>query len=426
GTFRQVSGQTRTLLDTLFCHPSATPETGDAMSRILTAVAVDRLRSRPARYEVPDGGQRDLLVVVFPSGKKSFIVRYRFGGIKRKLTLGDIGLAAARKAAATALFEIHEGRDPAVAKKEAKSRAATIRAETVQWLCQQYLKREGDKLRSVSDRVRAFDRLVYPAIGNVPLAVLRRSDIVKHLDDIQDHCGDRMADLVLSYLRRVFNWHASRVDDFNNPIVRGMGRYNSKERERSRVLSDDELRAIWAATEPDKMAHPFHALIRFVLLTGARRDEVRRLPWDEIDGSDWKLPASRNKVKVDLIRPLSSAAQALLQGLPRIDGGPLVFSADGHRPMSLALPKHALDAACGVSGWTLHDCPRARRTLMSRAGVMPDIGERCLGHVVGGIRAVYDKHQYHGEMQRAFEALAAQIQRIVNPPADVVTPLRRR
>ena len=67
------------------------------------------------------------------------------------------------------------------------------------------------------------------------------------------------------------------------------------------ILSDDELRAIWKATEDRQ---PFHALVRFLLLTGARRNEARCLPWDEISGTDWKLPASRNKVKVDLTRPL--------------------------------------------------------------------------------------------------------------------------
>jgi hypothetical protein len=88
------------------------------MSKILTAVAVDRLKARPSRYEIPDGGQRGLLVAVFPSGKKSFIVRYRFGGRKRKLTLGGVSLAAARKAAAarrqesgTGKSRDHPGRD---------------------------------------------------------------------------------------------------------------------------------------------------------------------------------------------------------------------------------------------------------------------------------------------------------------------------
>src|SRR5262245_36838927 len=163
------------------------------MSKLLTAIAIDKLKPRASRYEVPDGGQRGLLVVVFPSGKKSFVVRYRFGGVKRKLTLGGLSLQAARKAAAVALYEVHEGRDPAEAKKATQAKAATTRAETVQWCCEQHLKREGDKLRSAGERMRIFERLIYPVVGDVPLVALRRSHIVSLLDQIQDECGDRMA-----------------------------------------------------------------------------------------------------------------------------------------------------------------------------------------------------------------------------------------
>src|SRR5262245_43553978 len=160
------------------------------------------------------------------------------------------------------------------------------------------------------ERKRALEHLVYPALGDMPLATLRRSHIVKLLDQIQDRNGDRRADLTLAYLRKIFNWHASRVDDFLSPVVRGMGRYDDKARERSRVLTDDELRKIWAATETP---HPYHALIRFLLLTGARRNEARCLPWGEIIGSDWHLPAARNKVGMDFVRPLSRAAIGILE-----------------------------------------------------------------------------------------------------------------
>lgn len=174
--------------------------------------------------------------------------------------------------------------------------------------------------------------MVYPAIGNKPLADLKRSHIVAMLDDIEDENGTKMSDLVLAYVRKIFNWHAGRVDDFDSPIVQGMGRYDAKANQGTRVLSDDELRAIWRATEPDKKApQPFHALIRFLLLTGARRAEASEIPWSEIDGSNWALPPERNKTKVGLLRPLSKAAQAALKSAPVIHGGTLVFSHDGTR-----------------------------------------------------------------------------------------------
>jgi integrase len=82
--------------------------------------------------------------------------------------------------------------------------------------------------------------------------------------------------------------------------------------------------------------------------------------------------------------------------------------------------KHKFDEACGVADWTLHDLRRTARSLMSRAGVAPDHAERCLGHVIGGVRGTYDRHEYAEEKRKAFEALAGQIDRIVNPRENVV------
>ena len=146
--------------------------------------------------------------------------------------------------------------------------------------------------------------------------------------------------------------------------------------------------------------------------------------WSEISGADWTLPAARNKVKVDLIRPLSAAAQVTVAAFPRIGRQGYVFTIGGNSPLGgFAKFKRRLDQACGVTGWTLHDLRRTARSLMSRAGVPSDHAERCLGHVMPGVRGTYDRHAYHEEKRRAFEALAAQIERIVNPQENVV-PLR--
>jgi integrase len=214
------------------------------------------------------------------------------------------------------------------------------------------------------------------------------------------------------------NWHASRSDDFRSPIVKGMVRTKPSERARERVLTDDELRKIWAVNNG-----VFGSFIRFLLLTGARRNEASELTWEEIDEGDWTLPAARNKTKVDLVRPLSKAALALVE-----DGkskATWVFTTDGVSPISgFSKFKAAFDKASGTDGWTLHDCRRTARSLMSRAGVPSDHAERCLGHVIGGVRGVYDRHAYHTEKQQAFEALAGIIERIVSGSQAGVVQLR--
>ena len=144
----------------------------------------------------------------------------------------------------------------------------------------------------------------------------------------------------------------------------------------------------------------------------------------ELAGADWTLPAARNKVKVDLIRPLSSAAVAVLERLRAIGTGELVFTGDGRSPISgFSHFKAVFEKACGVTGWTLHDLRRTARSLMSRAGVPTDHAERCLGHVIGGVRGVYDRHAFLEEKWHAYEALAGLIERIVHPPGENVVAL---
>jgi integrase len=389
----------------------------------LTAVGVAKLKPDSTRREVPDAGCPRLYLVVQPSGRKSFAVRYRYQGRSRKLTLPPgLSLAQARAAATAALAEVEKGNDPSVTKHTAKEVRQAAAANTFRAVAENYLRREGGKLRSADWQQRLLGRLVYPQIGDLPIASIKRKAVVTLLDRIEDSNGPVMAHSTLAVVRRIMSWHSARDEDYASPIVRGMSRIKPKERARSRILSDDELRSIWKATE---RTDPFSAYLKFLLLTACRRDEARELVWDEIKNGVWLLPAIRNKTKVDLVRPLSGAALKVIEAQPHIVDCPFAFTATGGGPItSLSRYKKALDLACDVTGWTLHDLRRTARSLMSRAGVTSDHAERCLGHVIGGVRGTYDRHQYLDEMRHAYEALAAQIERIVNPPDGNVVSLR--
>jgi integrase len=258
-----------------------------------------------------------------------------------------------------------------------------------------------------------LERLVYPSLGARPIAEIRRSDIVRLLDQIEDERGAAMADRTLSIIRKIMNWHAARSDDFRSPIVRGMAR--TSERPRDRVLSDDELRSIWRTAD----GSIFGSYLRFLLLTAARRNEAAKMERGELSGTDWTLPAARNKTNQDLIRPLSTPAQAIIAALP--NNGKFVFTRRGRAALgSFGILKEEIDRASGITGWTLHDLRRTARSLMSRAGVPSDHAERCLGHVIGGVRGTYDRHEYHEEKRLAFEALAGLIAEIVDPQPNVL------
>src|SRR5262249_48249832 len=242
---------------------------------------------------------------------------------------------------------------------------------------------------------RHVERLVKPAIGRVGIYDLRRSNVVKMLDEIADENGPVMADRTLAYLRKAFNWRAARDDDFVPPIAKGMARTKPKERARDRILTDEEIRDLWAAL--DQITEPFcyAAYIRFLLRTASRREEASEMRRDELVGSVWMIPASRYKNKRDHVVPLTDTARKLIGDKPKdsaktpyvfsTTGGKLAFSGYSKAKDLLDKKITELRTAAGLEAmphWTLHDLRRTARSLMSRAGVSADHAERAIGHTI--------------------------------------------
>jgi integrase len=340
-------------------------------------------------------GNFGLMVTV--KGHKSFVVQYRAGKVSRRMSLKPgLTLQEARREAKAILGAVARGGDPLGEKRKVEAAAKN----TLQAIAEEYLEHEGHKLRTFQHRKNNFERLVYPDLGNRQIDTIKRSEIVRFLDGVERENGPHMAQKVLGHLRRLFNWHASRHDDFLSPIRRGMARTTMKEHARDRTLSDDELVRVWKTAEA--FQPPYGPLIRFALLTAVRRGEAAKMTWDELKGTDWIIPASRMKGKEEHLIPLSIAAKAILDGLPVL--GTYVFTMSGRRPTrNFTAYKRRFDEACGVSGWRIHDLRRTARSVMSRAGIHPDIAERCLAHTIGGVRGVYDRHAYHAEKRQAFE-----------------------
>jgi integrase len=389
----------------------------------LTDLAIRNLKASTKRQEIPDQQQRGLYVVVQPTGSKVFAVRYRYNGRPRKLTLQPgIGLAEARKEAAEALYQVQRGTDPAEAKIRTQEEKRAAEADTLEAIAAEFFKREGPKLRTTKKWESTLRRLVLPKFGKRPIASLRRKEITRLLDQIEDDNGLAQADATLAIVRRIANWHAARDDDFLSPFVRGMTRRKPKEHARKRILNDAELRAVWKAAEATP--GPFGHFVHFLLLTACRRNEAAHLPWSEIIDGDWLLPAARAKTKEDTPRPLSAAALAVLSKVPRIADSPFAFSSDGRRLGGMDRRKVELDKASGVSGWTLHDLRRTASSLMARAQVPERHAEKCLGHAIPGVKGIYNRYPYRDEMLIAYEKLATLIASIVDPQPNVVTMVR--
>jgi integrase len=380
-------------------------------------------------------------VRVTAAGARAFILNYRLRGREHRFTIGawpDWSALKAVREARNLRQRVDRGENP-LGDRAQPPETKTV-SNVLDDFVTRYVRNNDRPLRSADTIESAFNRLVKPRIGKLSVYEVRRSHIAGMLDRIEDENGPVMADRTRAFLRKALSWYAERDDQFNltAAFVRVEPRANSSDRARTRVLSDDEIRTIWPALA---QAGTFGALVKMLLLTAQRRDEVAHISRKEI-GEDgiWTIPAERYKTKRPNHVPLSSAALAVIEAQPKIDGCDYVFPSRANTPFcSFSKSKAALDKAVlqemqkqaksgtkvePLPNWTLHDLRRTAKTLMARAGVRPDISERVLGHVIAGVEGTYDRHSYADEKRDALEKLAAMIERILSPTPSSVSILR--
>jgi integrase len=186
---------------------------------------------------------------------------------------------------------------------------------------------------------------------------------------------------------------------------------------RARILDDAELRMIWKQAEANGQ---FGAIIRLLLLTGQRREKVATIKWADLADGIWTIAtAEREKGNAGSLA-LPTQALTIIEAQPRIGENPFVFAGRGSGCYDISQSKRPFDAKLPkMPHWTLHDLRRTARSLMSRAGVRPDIAERVMGHAIVGVEGVYDRHSYREEKADALRKLAALIDGIVDPRANI-------
>jgi integrase len=376
--------------------------------RKLTDEGVAKLEARRKRYAYPDPEMPGHYIRVTPTGEKSFVaVVYDRAGKQRWLTIGKPGpynIEQARKRASELIRAIKEGR----------SEPDSFEAVAAKW---RELHCEARKLRSIYEIDRFLKRMTDAWTGR-DFTSIGRGDIAKLLDQIESKNGPRQATYCLQVFSSLANWYAARDDNYRSPIVRGMRRGSPANRDR--VLSDDELRALWAVADGQ-----YGTFVKLALLTAQRRDKIATMKWGDLDGNVWTIATEpREKPNAgELVLP--ETALNIINAQPRYGSNPYVFAGRGDSHITgWTWSKSKFDAKLeDVEPWTIHDLRRTARTLMERAGVRPDIAERVPGHVIPGVHGIYNRHEYREEKAHALRALAGMIDNIVNPPADNVVTL---
>ena len=412
------------------------------MRKAITKRSVDAMRPGDV---VADDEVRGFYARCLRSGIATYGFRYRdqSTGKRRWLSLGlhgQITPQQAREIAQKHAGAVADGKDPLAAKVASRAAAKVAREnpeKTVGDVLDDHMEKYARQQvpRSADEKGRIFEKYIKPNFGHRLVRELKRSEIVAMLDKIESRNGPVMADRTLAHLRKALAWHATRDDDFNSPIVRGMARTKPKERARKRILSDDEIRTLW--TVLDTFKGPYPVLLRLLLLTAQRRDEVAGIRQDEIEDGVWTIPGARYKGGRDTDVPLTKQVTALLAGLPAPKKGGFYITTTGRVPFSgFSKAKHALDEAIAVERkkarldkikpWVLHDLRRTARSLMSRAGVRSEIAEQVLGHVIKGVEGTYDRHTYIEEKREALEKLDALIELILKGNTAKVISIRDR
>lgn len=406
----------------------------------LTVRAIDAIRPGAARVEVSDGAAGGLFLVIQPSGLKSWAFRYRspVDGRARKLTIGSypaFGLADARGQAAEATRSVKRGIDPADAREAIKAKAADT-SDLVDKLLDDFVARHVDaRLRpsSAAEAKRLIRTIVRPAWGARKIQSITRRDVVALLDEIVDRGAPVTANRVLALVRKFTNWCVQRSILDVSPAT-GV-KAPTEEVSRDRVLTDDEIRWLWKATEA---GGAFNAVVRLLLLTAQRKSEVGGLTDDELElgnAAVWSIPARRTKNGRAHAVPLSPLALEVITAVPRIAGSSLLFTTNGRVSISgwskgkTALDRRMLEVAhaeaqergsdpgeVSLSEWHLHDLRRTAASGMARLGHPIHVVEAVLNHksgVISGVAAIYNRHDYLEEKCRALESWCHHVRSVV-------------
>ena len=364
---------------------------------------------------LPGLGLRVSSTSIGTAGSKTWFVRYRFGAKQRRMKIGNypvLGLAEARASARHLLSESGRGIDPAAARRRPLTHAAgQTFAQVAESFVLRYAKQHN---RSWRETERILNRYVLPEWGKRPIQEIGRRDVVGLLDGMIDRGAPVMAKQTHATIRKLFYWAVDRDIIDASPCARVPVPAHAVDRDR--VLTDDELSAVWLACDPLKW--PFGPLVRLLILTGQRRDEVATLAWHDIDEKKglWTIPRERNKSNRTHEVPLSSAVRAVLEVLPRVDRI-LVFTTNGKVPVAgFSNAKRRLDDLSQVRDWRLHDLRRTAASGMARIGVAPHVVEKILNHkggAISGVAAIYNRHAYLEEKRTALQQWADHIDRVI-------------
>lgn len=346
------------------------------------------------------------------SGKKVFFVRYEDEvGTRRRLKIGHypaLGLADARDKAKEAIGRIARGENPQ------RERVEQRKAETFGELAADYLRLHAKrKKKSWKEDKRILKADLLPAWRRRKAASIGRREISELLDGIVDRGAPIMANRTRALISKVFRFGMSRDVVEVNPVQAVP--MPAKNRQRDRVLYEEEIRSLWQALEGEKPI--MAATFRMRLLTAQRGKEVLSMRWEHINGNWWTIPAEVAKNGLTHRVPLSPQVVALLEDLRLLSGDSVwVFASPRKKGAHLKTVTRAaarIAEAAEIEDFTAHDLRRTAASHMTSMSISRLVVSKILNHAESGITAVYDRHSYDAEKREALDRWARRLERML-------------
>jgi len=349
------------------------------------------------------------------NGNKTWVVQYRVGAQQRRESLGDIRkirLEDARKIARQRFALVELGTDPAAERAKARAEGAALRL-TLGDVVVRYLDNVKDRVvQTTFAATQRYFAVHWRPLLNRPIETIKRVDVAARLQELIKAHGRQAASKARANLSALLGW-AMREGLVEGNVVIATNDPGEGITSRERVLDAGEVRVIWNACGDDD----FGKIVRLLLLTGQRRNEIAALRWSEIDLSKAiiSLPPARTKNKRPHTVPLSNAALSIIKSVSRTDESNLLFGTRKNGFKTWSNSKLKLDAAIAGAGegplarWTLHDLRRTAATRMAEIGVQPHIIEAVLNHASGhkaGVAGVYNRSTYETEKRAALDLWA--------------------
>jgi integrase len=340
------------------------------------------------------------------------------------LTLGTypaLSLADARDQATAAKYTVAKGEDPALQKQSARI------APTVADLATQYLDRYAkNHKKSWRDDARLLHREVLPEWGRRKAHDITRKDVLVLLDSIVERGSPIQANRILALIRVMFNWAISRDILEHNPCYQVKA--PSKENQRDRVLTEEEIRLVWNAC--GQLDPVLAAYFQIRLLTAQRGGEIRAMHWNDIDMDTgwWTIPASIAKNGLAHRVPLSATVQQLLQSLRATTGSTSwVFPSPRRSEKPIVNVRKPALRLCALSGVNFipHDLRRTAASHMTSIGISRLVVSKILNHAEVGVTKVYDRHSYDAEKRQALDLWGRKVVSLIMGETSKVIPLRR-